>query len=164
MWKHIKGKEVALTAHKHSTDCMIWFVENVTDNSLLRKFTENFSVDKLNAEKLKDESTSALMESLVETLIKVLIAQEAKEFDTSLARWAIKYLDAFAKLVEENVQLLLADSINGCRIVIVAIEAIGGIRIGRHWSRQNMRFGSGNAPMQHLQYSLPIDRCCWTEH
>lgn len=122
---------------------MLWFVENVRDNSLLRKFTENVSVDKLTIEALKEESTSQLIESLIETLIRVLMDEQKDDFSSSTAKWIIKYLDGFAKLIIDNLNKLLSDSMNGCRIVIVTIEAVGGIRIGRHWSRQNMRFGSG---------------------
>ena len=132
---------MALCEHKHSTDCMLWFVENVKDYSILKKFVENVTVEKLSTESLLDESTSAVMEALLETLVRVLI--DEKNFETTTAKWVIKYLDGFAKLILDNLKKLLADSVNGCRIVIVCLEAIGGIRIGRHWSRQNMRFGSG---------------------
>lgn len=142
LWKHIKGSELALCAHKSSTDCLIWLVESVRDNAILRKVTEGFAPDRLSADRLKDESISSVLETLIESLIRVLIEEEEKEFDTSTARWCIKYLDGLAKIVEDGIVELLSD-ISGCRMVIVVMEAIGGIRIGRHWSRQNMRFGSG---------------------
>lgn len=142
LWKHIKGNELSLCAHKSSTDCLIWFIETTRDNGTIRKLTEGFAPDRLTTERLKDEGVSSVLEALIEALIRVLMEEQEKEFDTSTARWSIKYLDGLAKAVEDDIVELLND-INGCRMVIVVMEAIGGICIGRHWSRQNMRFGSG---------------------
>ncbi|KAI2808765.1 Nucleolar protein 9 [Blomia tropicalis] len=142
LWRNIKGKEISLTEHKYSTDCLIWFVENCRDNSTLRKITESFSLEKISVAKLIEDSTSEFLESLVEALVRIL-TEEKKDFDSNTARWVIKYIDGLAKFVCENLLDLLNSSMNGCRIVIMTIEAVGGIQIGRHWSRQNMRFGSG---------------------
>lgn len=143
IWKNIKGKELPLCMHKHSTDCILWFVENVQDAAVHRKLAEGLAVEKLSVETLLDEQVAAVLESLVEVIIRLLMAEEEKDYDSSTARWCIKYLDALAKLVEGHLVELLGETVNGVRLVIVVMEAIGGIRIGRHWSRQNMRFGSG---------------------
>lgn len=145
---HIKGKEIELCEHKYSSSCIEWLIEHGHDKKFVKNCAETLAPEKLSLDFLQNESSSGVLKTLIEALINTLSKESNMESDG--AKWILKYIESFAKLVLENIGKLLQTS-NENRILITTIEAIGGIKVGSHWSRQSMRFASG-------EWNL----LCWT--
>lgn len=137
---HVKGKELELSKHKHSSCCIQWIIDHCKSLKTVKSISESINPEKMTADFLKDEYCSSVLETLLEVLVKELSKETNTE--TTNSKWIIKYIESLAKLFLDNFKSLLDDK-TGTRILIVIIEAVGGIQIGRHWTRKNMRFGNG---------------------
>ncbi|RWS16948.1 nucleolar protein 9-like protein [Dinothrombium tinctorium] len=139
--KQIKGKEIALAIHKHPSICIQWLIENASDASTIKQLTERLKMSDISVDFMTNQYASHVMQALIEASLKIL----SRESTTSPSnhkhsKWANAYICSIGEFVIANMDKLLSD-VNGSHVMITIMEAMGGIRVGRHWSRKTMGFG-----------------------
>lgn len=110
---------------------------------MIKRMAESLSVDRFTVDFLLEENSGTVIESLIECLMRHL-AEEQHKPDSDRFKWICKYFDSMFKFVAENLQEFLTDH-QGNHLLLKIIEAMGGMKIGRHWSRQTMKFGCGKS-------------------
>lgn len=139
--KQINGKELTLANHKHPSICMQWLIENSTDPCSIKALTDNFDLKSIDSNNFNNQFLSYVLQSLIEACLKILSKESTLDPSSQKhTKWTINYICCLGEFVIDNMDLLLMDP-NGTNVMITAMEALGGIRVGRHWSRKTMGFG-----------------------
>ncbi|CAG2107559.1 unnamed protein product [Medioppia subpectinata] len=157
----ISGQEVILSQHKHSSLCIQWLIENTGNQELIRKLAERICVTTISLDYMMNQSSSCVLQALIEATLKILSKETSnataggseaeRHIQTSNAtaggseaerhiKWSTHWLHDIGKFTVQQMDQLLEDT-NGSHVMITALEAMGGIRVGRHWSRKTMGFG-----------------------
>ncbi len=137
----ISGQEVILSQHKHSSLCIQWLIENTGNTDLIRKLAERISVSTISLDYMMNQSSSCVLQALIEATLKILSKEStANSTQQKHSKWATHWLHDIGKFTVANMNELLNDT-NGSHVMITILEAMGGIRVGRHWSRKTMGFG-----------------------
>ncbi|XP_054164487.1 nucleolar protein 9-like [Oppia nitens] len=137
----ISGQEVVLSQHKHSSLCIQWLIENTGNAELIRKLAERICVSTISLDFLMNQSSSCVLQALIEATLKILSkeSQQTAGGSERHIKWTTQWLHDIGKLTIQHFNQLLEDT-NGSHVMTTTLEALGGIRVGRHWSRKTMGF------------------------
>ncbi|RWS29127.1 nucleolar protein 9-like protein [Leptotrombidium deliense] len=139
--KQIKDNEVSLAVHKHPSICIQWLIENATDASTIKTLADRFKPIELSMEFVTNQYASHVLQALIEASLKVLSKETAASPSNQRhSKWAAMFICNIGEFVITNMDPLLND-VNGSHVMTTIMEAMGGIRVGRHWSRKTMGFG-----------------------
>ena len=95
-----------------------------------------------------NQSSSSVIQALIEATLKILSKESSSQAAVNPnthrhIKWSSHWLHDIGKLVVQNMNTLMEDS-NGSHVMTTILEALGGIRVGRQWSRKTMGFGMKN--------------------
>lgn len=141
---NIRGKEMKLCRYRHSSSCLAWLLDSNVDTNKLKKIVEAINPEEITMSFMSNSYCRTVLEAAFEELMINLRHED--NFESEISKWIIKWIDGVAKFLVDNLTNFLTEEMGakGSRIVVLLLEAIGGFRIGRNWSRKNMRFASGN--------------------
>lgn len=129
---------------------MQWLIENTGNAELIRKLAERVCVETITLDYLMNQSSSCVLQALIEATLKILSKESSSPPTAANAsnsqrqiKWTTHWLHDIGKLCAQNLNQLMEDS-NGSHVMTTILEALGGIRIGRQWSRKTMGFGMKN--------------------
>jgi hypothetical protein len=96
---------------------------------------------------MMNQSSSCVLQALIEATLKILSKESSHGSGISGGgqsernmKWSTHWLHDIGKFIVQHMNELLEDT-NGSHVMITTLEAMGGIRVGRHWSRKTMGFG-----------------------
>ena len=92
---------------------------------------------------MMNQSSSCVLQALIEATLKILSKESSQQPNGNTERnikWSTHWLQDIGKMTVQHMNQLLEDT-NGSHVMITVLEAMGGIRVGRHWSRKTMGFG-----------------------
>lgn len=142
--KQINGSELQLAMHKEPSICIQWLIENATEPASIKHLTDRFNIQAAQGvEFVNNQYASHVLQALIESCLKILSKESTAASGSSKkshSKWATQYIADVGKFVISNMNKLLND-VNGSHVMITIMEALGGIRVGRHWSRKTMGFG-----------------------
>ena len=139
--KNITGQEVILSQHKHSSVCIQWLIENTTDTELIRNLAQRINVNTINLDFFLSQSSSYVLQALTEATLKILSRDSTLKPELQKhTKWSSHWIKELGKYVIVNMDQLIDDS-NGSQMMVTTLESLGGIRVGRNWSRKTMGFG-----------------------
>lgn len=153
--RELQGKEPVLAYYKHAAHCLQFVIETISEPSALRRYVYCMRPEVVGLEFLKNQHASHVFQALLEASLKVLSHHLAPEnqakkskrssrnqdLGASAYHWSLDFIENAAEFVVGNLWDLVDDQ-NGSYVVITVLEATGGIRVGRHWSRKTMGFNA----------------------
>ncbi|XP_015790581.1 nucleolar protein 9-like isoform X1 [Tetranychus urticae] len=153
--KTVKGKELDLSGFKHPSTCIQWVIENSTNLVVIKSLALAFYPKGLDTEILSNQHTSRVIQLLLEASLKILSNEytfggHRPETPTRHGKWTEQFICAFSQFVIINMDTILSDG-NGTHVMVTVIEALGGVRIGRHWSRKTIGFALKSSIITELE-------------
>ncbi|XP_053202321.1 uncharacterized protein LOC128387170 [Panonychus citri] len=139
-----RGLELKLSGHKYPSTCIQWVIENTTDCAIIKSLALAFYPKGLDPNCLTNQHTSRVVQLLLEAALKILSNEftfngHKAEEPTRHGKWTEQFIAGYSQFILIHMDKMLADG-NGTHVMITVIEALGGVRIGRHWSRKTIGF------------------------
>lgn len=128
----------------------------------IRELAKIFNPSHITVEDLGDQQVARVTQMMLEATLRIL-ANDCQtsdcHHDPSLVpdKWTLDYMAEFGHFMLRNLEILLRDG-SGVHVMVTVIEVLGGVRVGRHWSRKTMGFAMRSSIGKELEKDNIIDQ------
>lgn len=143
----------------------------------VKKIAQTFSCYHLTVNNINNQQIARVMQMILESVLRILSNEHKLSADnretlaatatssSSLSssssptsnRWTVNYIISLANFILDNMDNLLRDG-NGVHLMVTTVEVIGGVRVGRQWSRKTMGFAMRSSISEELEKDNLIDK------
>lgn len=130
------------------------------DETKIKKITQAFSCHQLTAESVVEQQTSRVVLMVLESILRILDGDPKlinSGRDSSPCKWPVSYVVSLGQFMLNNMDSLLKDG-NGVQLLVTTVEVLGGVRVGRQWSRKTMGFAMRSSITKELEKDNVIEK------